>query len=346
MPATPCGSARLEHVSKRFPLKPPPVFTRQQRLARLFSMLRRVAAPPGRARPDKPLASPAAALADISLAIEPGAVLAIVGEPGSGKTTLLRTIGRLERPTRGQVVVQGRVAGVFALSEGGCHRRLSVRDNILLTAMRLGLGRRWIREHLRSAVVEANLKSDLHTPLSELPREAYWRLAWSLAVRARPDILLLDEVIWDFDDALADAVRREIEARRAARQTTVVAAGKLSSLAPLCTRVVHLIEGHVSDRPPAEDSRQAPTADVYGYHSGRHWYWLSSHKEGWATYLFLNPDQYQKRLAQGHTLIRAIPPWVNEAGVCTLDQWWPARAAAGAPNAPDDANAADEPECV
>jgi ABC-type polysaccharide/polyol phosphate transport system ATPase subunit len=321
----------LDHVEKHYPAPLPPVFSRQERLSRLLGLLRRVFARPcgPDAATDGAVWRPA--LVDISLNIGAGTVLGICGERGSGKTTLLRILAGLERPTRGRVSVVGRAAGVFALTEGACHRQLSVRENILLTATRLRLGRDWLRQNLAAVAEYADLDTALKTPLGAVPREAYWRLAWALAVRSDPQVLLLDDMPIG-DPLLADDVCREIASRRAAGRTVVLAGTQAAQLAPLCSQLVCLQQGRLVDCQPANDPMPAPVneveskVEVEGKVEGEgelEWYWVSSPQDGWGAYLRLAPANAQKRRAKGQRLIPARPPWLDAQGASPLEPWWP-----------------------
>jgi ABC-type polysaccharide/polyol phosphate transport system ATPase subunit len=319
---------RLERVGKSFVPETPAVFTRQERLARLLRVLRGVFAPRHmqmlNGRADLLHRAPKMALTDISLTIPAGAVLGIAGEAGSGKTTMLRLLAGLDRPTSGSVTLRGRVAGVFTLAEGGCHRKLSVQENIALASIRQGMPRGWLKHHCAAIAEEAQLGSALQTPLSEIPCAAYEQLAWALALSSRPDILLLDEMVFGNSAQLRDAVFREVAARRKAGQSTVVAGSTPEVLAPLCTHLAVLSQGRLLDhgttfdvmaRLPGASSEHA-AEDVI-----RDWYWIVSPRDGWAAYFFLRPKDADTWLARGHTLLPATPPWVDEQGRCALEPW-------------------------
>jgi ABC-type polysaccharide/polyol phosphate transport system ATPase subunit len=301
------------------------VFSRGERLARLRNLILRIFG----ASEDSSITIDAAprqpALADICLSVGAGAVLGICGEKGSGKTTLLRIIAGLERPTLGRVMVLGRVAGVFGLTEGSCHCQLSVRENVVLAATRLGLGREWVRRNLAGVAEYATLTTALRTPLGMVPRDAYWRFAWALAVRCEPDVLLLDQIPWGIDALLEEDIRREIAERSAAGCTVIVADSYPAQLAQFCSRVIRLERGRLVDPPPVAPPPSSAASPVAAVEPDGpwEWYWVTSPKLGWGTYMYLTPPNVQKRRLKGLRVIPASPPWLDAQGGSPLEPWWP-----------------------
>ncbi len=319
----------VDHVEKHYASPAPRVFSRQERLARLLALLKQVFGRPSRSGIAADECPPQQALVDISLKVGQGAVLGICGEKGSGKTTLLRILAGLERPTSGRVALSGRVAGVFALGEGPCHRQLSVRENVLLTATRLELGRDWVRHNLAAIAQYAQLDVALKTPLGMVPKEAYWRFAWALALRSSPKILLIDELPLTADPLLADDVRREIASRRTAGLTVVLSGNQPAQVALLCSHLAYLQQGRIGDCGPASEPPPPPPAAPSQQPDGPLlWYWMSMPLQGWATYVRLDPSHVQRKQAQGYELTLATPPWVDAEGVCSLEPWQPAARAA------------------
>jgi ABC-type polysaccharide/polyol phosphate transport system ATPase subunit len=316
----------VDRGTKAYSVTPSPVFSRGERLARLRNLILRIFG----AAEDSSVAGDAApaqaVLTDISLNVGAGAVLGIYGEEGAGKTTLLRIIAGLERLTSGRVAVLGRVAGVFRLTEGACHRHLTVRENIVLTGTRLGLGREWLRRNLASIAEYANLTTALRTPLGMIPADAYWRFAWALAVRCEPQVLLLDQMPRGLDACFEEDVRREIAERSAAGCTVIVSDSYPGQLSQFCSRVIRLERGGLVD-PPSDVptiAAAAPSPSASAEPRGRsEWHWVACPQEGWAAYLYLAPPNVQKRQLKGQRLTPARPPWLDAHGGSPLEPWWP-----------------------
>lgn len=315
-----CG-IDLVKVGKQFPPTVERAHKRTERLGRLRELLKGVLLSPRRAG-SQTSSNANTALSDVSLAITPGTVLGLVGGLGAGKTTLLRVMMGLERPTCGSVRLRGRAAAIMNLDEGACHRRLSVRDNILMAASRLRLGPRWIRANLREITAFAGLQDSLETPLGETPPEAYRRLAFALALRAQAEILLVDELFLACDAELQEMLRQEISSRRDRGLITVLAAPQMAGLLPLCTHIGQLVDGRLVDCQLAHVAAVAPAASDANARTRRHWFWVTS-VEGWSAYIFIRADKVQRCIDKGQTLLPATPPWVDEQGNCPVEPWRP-----------------------
>src|SRR3954469_20132532 len=85
------------------------------------------------------------ALRDVSLTLEKGRTIGIVGRNGSGKSTLLKLVGSILGPDQGKVMVNGKVAALIELG-AGFHPELTGRENILINGVILGLTKAEMRE--------------------------------------------------------------------------------------------------------------------------------------------------------------------------------------------------------
>lgn len=160
------------------------------------------------------------ALRGIQLTIEPGKALGLIGPNGSGKSTLLRLIARTLYPTKGEVVVHGRVAPMIEIGLG-FHYELTGRENVYLSASLYGLTHQEIN-HIYPQIVEfSELEEFIDVPVKNYSTGMYARLGFSIAVHLDPDILLIDEVL-----AVGDAhfqkkcLERMLEFRR--RDKTII----------------------------------------------------------------------------------------------------------------------------
>src|SRR5205823_955881 len=132
-------------------------------------------------------------LRDVSLAIEPGEAVGIVGRNGSGKTTLLRLIAGIFQPTGGRLEVGGEVGSLLGLG-AGFHPDFTGRENVYMNGAIHGLKRRYIDERFDEIVAFAELEPFIDAPVRTYSSGMYMRLGFSVATHLDPDILLLDEV--------------------------------------------------------------------------------------------------------------------------------------------------------
>jgi lipopolysaccharide transport system ATP-binding protein len=211
------------------------------------------------------------ALKDVSLEVEPGQVLGIIGRNGAGKSTLLKILSRITRPTQGRAVINGRVGSLLEVGTG-FHPELTGRENVYLNGSILGMSRREIDRKFARIVEFAEVEQFLDTPVKRYSSGMYVRLAFAVAAHLDPEILIVDEVLAVGDLAFQrKCVQRMGEVSRDGR-TVLIVSHDIPMISRLSTRVVWLRDGCVyRDGSPADvidgyyafASRSAgPTADV------------------------------------------------------------------------------------
>lgn len=132
------------------------------------------------------------ALKDINLTIKKGERVAIIGPNGSGKTTLLKIIAGITAPTTGTIETHGKVVSLIDL-EAGFHPDLTGEQNIYINGMLLGMGKKDIAKKLDRIISFADIGQFIDVPLFTYSSGMKLRLGFAIAVRANPDILILDE---------------------------------------------------------------------------------------------------------------------------------------------------------
>src|SRR5208282_1846016 len=151
------------------------------------------------------------ALKDVTFALPRGVSLAVVGANGAGKSTLLRIATGIAAPNCGRVRVQGTIAALMELG-AGFHPDLTGRENVLLNAALLGLTRRETYEQFDSIVEFSGIADFINEPLRTYSSGMMMRLAFSVAVRANPDILVIDEILsvgdQNFQRKCVDEIKR------------------------------------------------------------------------------------------------------------------------------------------
>jgi len=134
------------------------------------------------------------ALEDISFKIKKGEFFGIVGRNGSGKSTLLKILAGVYHPTQGEVKVNGQLTPFIELGVG-FNPELSGRNNVFLNGALLGFSRKQMLEMYEDIVKFAELDNFMDEKLKNYSSGMQVRLAFSVAIRAKSDILLIDEVL-------------------------------------------------------------------------------------------------------------------------------------------------------
>ncbi|MGH7237079.1 MAG: ABC transporter ATP-binding protein [Candidatus Saccharimonadales bacterium] len=134
------------------------------------------------------------ALRNINIEIEHGEFFGIVGRNGSGKSTLLKLLAGIYQPTKGKVITRGKLVPFIELGVG-FNPELTGRENVFLNGAMLGFSRKEITKMYDSIVEFAEIERFMDQKLKNYSSGMQVRLAFSMAVRAEADILLIDEVL-------------------------------------------------------------------------------------------------------------------------------------------------------
>jgi len=212
----------------------------------------------------------------VDIAIDPGEFVAVLGPSGSGKSTLLALMAGLDRPTSGEIRIDG--TPIQAMSEDGLAllRRkkigfvfqsfqllsnLTARENVLLPVELLGLANPFARaDELLAAV---GLADRGHHYPSQLSGGEQQRIALARAFAARPPILLADEPTGNLDGATGRRVLELLTELRAREGTTLVLVTHDPAVAALAGRQIHLRDGRVErDERASAAAAVTPAAEV------------------------------------------------------------------------------------
>ena len=128
------------------------------------------------------------ALKDVSLEIEQGEVVGIIGRNGAGKSTLLKIFSRVTQPTSGSAEIHGRVGSLLEVGVG-FHGELTGRENIYLSGAILGMKRAEIARKFDEIVSFAEVEKFIDTPAKHYSSGMYVRLAFAVAIHLEPEIL-------------------------------------------------------------------------------------------------------------------------------------------------------------
>ncbi len=149
------------------------------------------------------------ALDRVSLSLNRGDRLALLGRNGAGKSTLLRVMAGIYEPTSGSVAVEGRVAALLG-GNPGMDPDSTGRENIVLHGLYLGLSKAEIRRQTESIVEFTELGSFIDLPLRIYSHGMRARLAFGIATAIVPEVLLLDEGIGAGDAAFIEKANQRL----------------------------------------------------------------------------------------------------------------------------------------
>ncbi|WP_027000727.1 polysaccharide ABC transporter ATP-binding protein [Eisenibacter elegans] len=199
------------------------------------------------------------ALQDINLSIHQGETLGIVGPNGAGKSTLLKVLAKITAPTKGKVLVRGRVAALLEVGTG-FHPELSGRENIYLRGGVLGMRKADIRARIDDIIDFSGVSAHIDTPVKRYSSGMYVRLGFAVAAHLAADILLIDEVLAVGDGAFQQQCQQKIKSLSQEGKTVVWVSHQLHTVATLCSRALLLAEGRVQESGTADTIIQAYTA--------------------------------------------------------------------------------------
>ncbi|MEA3277355.1 MAG: cell division ATP-binding protein FtsE [Pseudomonadota bacterium] len=199
------------------------------------------------------------AVSDLSFELGRGEMAFLTGHSGAGKSTLLKLIGLLERPTRGQVMVNGRNLGHLPKRKIPYHRRevgmifqdhrlltdRSVLDNVALPLVAMGLGHKEIGRRVRAALDQVGLlRKEKACPIT-LSGGEQQRVGIARAVVARPPLVLADEPTGNLDPELSREIMGLFERFNQVGVTLLIASHDLALIAALPYRTFTLSEGRL-----------------------------------------------------------------------------------------------------
>ncbi len=193
------------------------------------------------------------ALRDVSLEVQPGEVIGVIGRNGAGKSTLLKILARVTRPTTGRAWIRGRLGSLLEVGSG-FHRELTGRENIHLNGAILGMTRREIGRKFDEIVEFAEVERFLDTPVKHYSSGMAMRLAFSVAAHLEPEILLIDEVLAVGDAAFQKKCLGRMGNVAREGRTVLFVSHNMQAVLALCQRTFLLQAGTIVD--------QGPTAKV------------------------------------------------------------------------------------
>ncbi len=183
-------------------------------------------------------------LKDISFEIKKGEFFGIVGRNGSGKSTLLKLISQIYSPDEGHIQVNGKLTPFIELGVG-FNPELTGRDNVYLNGALLGFDRKEMDAMYNEIVEFAELERFMDQKLKNYSSGMQVRLAFSIAIRANMDILVLDEVLAVGDDAFQKKCFDYFAKIKKDKKTVVLVTHDMNAVEKFCTRALLLSSGEI-----------------------------------------------------------------------------------------------------
>jgi lipopolysaccharide transport system ATP-binding protein len=186
------------------------------------------------------------ALDGISFEVQRGEVIGVIGRNGAGKSTLLKILSRITDPTVGRATIHGRVGALLEVGTG-FHPELTGRENIFLNGAILGMRKTEIAAKFDAIAAFAEIDQFLDTPVKHYSSGMYMRLAFSVAAHLEPEILVVDEVLAVGDAAFQKKCLGKMGEVAQQGRTVLFVSHNLTAVATMCTRVLRLEQGRLTD---------------------------------------------------------------------------------------------------
>jgi lipopolysaccharide transport system ATP-binding protein len=184
------------------------------------------------------------ALKGVSFEVENGETFGIVGRNGSGKSTLLKILAKVLYPDSGSVKMNGKVASFLELGIG-FQQELTAEENVYIYSSILGISRKQVKRIYDDIFAFAELKKFEDMKLKNLSSGMYMRLAFSTAIHANPDTILIDEVFAVGDEAFQKKCIDKINGLQKQGKTIIFVSHDLKAVKGLCRRSLLLNEGKI-----------------------------------------------------------------------------------------------------
>lgn len=197
------------------------------------------------------------ALKNVSMKVEKGDRVGLVGLNGAGKSTLLKLISGVMKPTEGQIKVKGRLSPLLALG-AGFDPSYTGRENIFLYGSLLGHPKHFIESKFDEIVEFSELGDFIDVPLKNYSSGMSARLAFSIATAVQPEILILDEVLSVGDAKFQEKSRQKMNSLMEGLVTILFVSHSTDQVRKICDKAIWLEKGKLITQGPVDE-----VCDVY-----------------------------------------------------------------------------------
>lgn len=202
-------------------------------------------------------------LKDVSLTVEEGQAIGVLGRNGAGKSTLLKIISNITTPTEGRSRTRGRVGSLLEVGTG-FHGDLTGIENTYLNGAILGMNRKAVTQRLDDIIGLAGLEGFMDTPVKRYSSGMYLRLGFAIAAHMDADILVVDEVLAVGDTEFQQRCLGKMREIGQSGRTVVFVSHDLDAITRLCPTSVWLDRGRVQQigpTPEVVDAYLKPLSD-------------------------------------------------------------------------------------
>ena len=183
-------------------------------------------------------------LKGIDFEIKKGEFVGIVGRNGSGKSTLLKILAGIYCPEKGNIVINGNLVPFIELGVG-FNPELTGRENVYMNGALLGFSNKEMDAMYDDIWKFAELEEFQDQKLKNYSSGMQVRLAFSIAIRARGDILLLDEVLAVGDAAFQQKCNQYFASLKDKNQTVILVTHTMNNVRKFCTRAILIENGKI-----------------------------------------------------------------------------------------------------
>jgi lipopolysaccharide transport system ATP-binding protein len=184
------------------------------------------------------------ALRDVSFEIAQGETVGVIGKNGSGKSTLLQLIAGTLTPTSGTVRTSGRIAALLELGSG-FNPEFTGRENVHLNGAILGLTQHEIEERFDDIAAFADIGEFIDQPVKIYSSGMFVRLAFSVNIMSKPDIMIVDEALAVGDIMFQAKCMTALKRRQDEGTTVLFVSHSVNAVKSLCSRAIYLDRGEV-----------------------------------------------------------------------------------------------------
>lgn len=196
-------------------------------------------------------------LKGLNFEIKKGEFLGIVGRNGSGKSTLLKILAGIYYPEKGEVTINGNLVPFIELGVG-FNPELTGRENVYMNGALLGFSNEEMNAMYDDIWDFAELKEFQDQKLKNYSSGMQVRLAFSIAIRAQGDILLLDEVLAVGDAAFQEKCNNYFASLREHKQTVILVTHSMENVRKFCSHALLIEDGKIT-----ENGDPKSVADAY-----------------------------------------------------------------------------------